>query len=120
MGYSGFDAFTIDSTWVDQNGNFKLTFGKEDFGMGYLIVADGKSFVVILTSISSAFATRMLVALMGRYIVSYSIFPSALQTRTRGSFYRSYSEKGVFIQWWGKCLEVPNIILNFEAKLINS
>lgn len=48
MGYTGFKTYTIDSTWADKNGSFKLGFGKEDFGMGYLIAADGKSFVVLL------------------------------------------------------------------------
>src|SRR5690606_18690404 len=48
IGYKGFDTYIIDSEQVNQSGEFTLSFSKEDYGMGYLLSEDEKSFVVIL------------------------------------------------------------------------
>lgn len=49
IGYSGFNTYTIDSTQANDKGKFVLSFDKEDFGVGYLLAEDGKSFVIILS-----------------------------------------------------------------------
>jgi len=48
VGFNGFDTYAIDSTQANEKGQFQLSFGKEDFGMAYLLSKDNKSFVVIL------------------------------------------------------------------------
>ncbi|MBP7102274.1 MAG: AhpC/TSA family protein [Bacteroidales bacterium] len=48
VGFNGFDTYVIDSTQANDKGKFSLSFGKEDFGMGYLLSENNKSFVVIL------------------------------------------------------------------------
>jgi thiol-disulfide isomerase/thioredoxin len=47
-GFNGFDTYAIDSVKVNKMGEFQLSFGKKDYGMGYLLSEDDKSFVVIL------------------------------------------------------------------------
>lgn len=49
VGFKGFDTFVIDSTKANEKGQFQLSYGTEDFGMGYLLSEDDKSFVVILS-----------------------------------------------------------------------
>lgn len=48
IGFNGFDTYTIDSTQANEKGEFNLKFIKNDYGIGYLLSADNKSFVVIL------------------------------------------------------------------------
>mgnify|MGYP001434269030 CR=1 FL=1 len=48
VGFNGFDTYVIDSTEANDKGKFSLSFGKEDFGMGYLLSGNNKSIVVIL------------------------------------------------------------------------
>lgn len=48
VGFNGFDTYVIDSTQANDKGKFSLSFGKENFGMGYLLSENNKSFVVIL------------------------------------------------------------------------
>jgi len=48
MGYHGFENYMVDSAKADEYGRFELVFGATDYGMGSLLAADGKSFVVIL------------------------------------------------------------------------
>ena len=36
LGYSGFNAYAIDSIQANKKGEFQLSFGQEDFGMGYV------------------------------------------------------------------------------------
>lgn len=48
-GFNGFDTYAIDSVKVNEKGEFQLSFGKEDYGMAYLLSEDDKSFVVILS-----------------------------------------------------------------------
>lgn len=48
IGFNGFDTYIIDSTLSNDKGEFILSFDKEDFGMGYLLSRNFKSFVVIL------------------------------------------------------------------------
>lgn len=49
VGFNGFDTYTIDNTKADENGVFSLKYSKNDYGMGYLLAEDNKSFIVILT-----------------------------------------------------------------------
>lgn len=49
VGYNGFETYAIDSTQANDNGEFSLSFDKDDFGMGYLLSENNKSFVVILS-----------------------------------------------------------------------
>ena len=48
VGFNGFKTYSIDSTQTNEKGEYQLSFGKEDYGMGYLLSEDDKSFVVIL------------------------------------------------------------------------
>lgn len=50
VGFDGFNTYTIDSVRVNAKGNFRVTFGKIDYGMGYLEAEDGNSFIVILAA----------------------------------------------------------------------
>ncbi|GAA3624858.1 TlpA disulfide reductase family protein [Flavivirga aquimarina] len=49
VGFNGFDTYAIDSTQADEKGRFNLKFSKNDYGMGYLLLQDNKSFVIILS-----------------------------------------------------------------------
>ncbi len=49
VGFKGFDIYVIDNTQADENGRFSLKFSNNDYGMGYLLSEDNKSFVVILS-----------------------------------------------------------------------
>jgi thiol-disulfide isomerase/thioredoxin len=48
VGYNGSDIYTIDSTQTNKKNEFSLEFSYNDYGMGYLLSEDDKSFVVIL------------------------------------------------------------------------
>lgn len=48
VGFNGFDSYAIDSTQANNKGAFSLKFSNNDYGMGYLMSEDNKSFVVIL------------------------------------------------------------------------
>lgn len=48
VGFNGFDTYAIDSTQTNGKGEFSLKFSENDYGMGYLLSEDNKSFVVIL------------------------------------------------------------------------
>lgn len=47
-GFVGFNPYAIDSVRADGRGQFTLSFGERDYGMGYLAADDGKPFLVIL------------------------------------------------------------------------
>lgn len=47
-GFKGFETYTIDSIRVNPKGNFTLSFGSKDYGMGYLTAEDNKAYFVIL------------------------------------------------------------------------
>ena len=47
-GFDGFNTYVIDSTNASSKGNFTLSFGKNDYGMGYLVAEDNNPFIVIL------------------------------------------------------------------------
>jgi len=47
-GFDGFNTYVIDSMKASPNGNFILSYSKNDYGMGYLIAEENKSFIVIL------------------------------------------------------------------------
>jgi thiol-disulfide isomerase/thioredoxin len=48
-GFDGLKTYPISSASTDEKGNFKLTYSKIDYGVGYLISADEKPLFVILS-----------------------------------------------------------------------
>jgi thiol-disulfide isomerase/thioredoxin len=48
-GFVGLKTYTISSTTLDEKGNFKLSYSKADFGVGYLMSSDNKPLFVILS-----------------------------------------------------------------------
>jgi thiol-disulfide isomerase/thioredoxin len=48
-GFNGLKTYSISSTTIDEMGSFTLTYAKEDPGVGYLMVTDGKPLFVILS-----------------------------------------------------------------------
>lgn len=48
-GFNGLKTYPISSTTIDEKGNFKLSYSKADYGVGYLISADEKPMFVILS-----------------------------------------------------------------------
>jgi thiol-disulfide isomerase/thioredoxin len=48
-GFNGLKTYPISSTTIDPDGNFKLSYTKTDYGVGYLISADDKPLFVILS-----------------------------------------------------------------------
>lgn len=49
-GFEGFNTYKVDSVLANDKGVFNLSFGKKDYGMGYLSAADNKPFFVIFSS----------------------------------------------------------------------
>ena len=48
-GFNGLQTYVIATTSIDANGNFKLAFSKDDYGMGYLKSTDNKPLIVVLS-----------------------------------------------------------------------
>jgi len=48
-GFNGIKTYPISSSKIDQEGNFKLTYSKADYGVGYLMSADEKPLFIILS-----------------------------------------------------------------------
>jgi thiol-disulfide isomerase/thioredoxin len=48
-GFNGLNSYPISSASSDEKGNFKLTYAKSDYGVGYLIADDKKPLFVILS-----------------------------------------------------------------------
>ena len=48
-GFNGLKTYSISSTTIDENGNFKLNYSKADYGVGYLMSNDKKPLFVILS-----------------------------------------------------------------------
>lgn len=48
-GFKGIKSYPIDSTKIDENGNFTLSYSKADYGVGYLLSSDDKPLIVILS-----------------------------------------------------------------------
>ena len=48
-GFNGLKTYPITSSTIDEKGNFKLTYSKADYGVGYLMSADEKPLFVILS-----------------------------------------------------------------------
>jgi thiol-disulfide isomerase/thioredoxin len=48
-GFNGLKTYPISFTNIDEKGNFKLTYSKSDYGVGYLMSADEKPLLVILS-----------------------------------------------------------------------
>ncbi len=48
VGFNGFITYTIDSVRANEKGNFNLKYSKNDYGMGYLMAENGKTFIIIL------------------------------------------------------------------------
>lgn len=49
-GFNGLTTYSISTSIIDKKGNFKLTYSKADYGVGYLMSADEKPLFVILSS----------------------------------------------------------------------
>lgn len=47
-GFKGMNNYLVASTVTDGNGNFKLAYSKENYGIAYLISTDNKPFIVVL------------------------------------------------------------------------
>ena len=50
LGFQDFGIYTIDSTMVSKQGNFKLSYSNKDQGMGYLSAADNEAYFVVLAN----------------------------------------------------------------------
>lgn len=48
-GFSGLKTYSISTATIDEKGNFKLSYSKEDYGVAYLISSDKKPLFVLLT-----------------------------------------------------------------------
>ena len=48
-GFNGLQTYTIATTKIDANGNFKLAYASTDLGMGYLKSTDNKPLLVVLS-----------------------------------------------------------------------
>ncbi len=48
-GFNGLKTYPISNATIDEKGNFKLTYSKADYGVGYLMSADEKPLFVILS-----------------------------------------------------------------------
>ena len=48
-GFNGLETYPIDSTTIDDKGNFKLHYSRSDHGVAFLTSADDKPFIVILS-----------------------------------------------------------------------
>lgn len=48
-GFNGLKTYPISSSTIDEKGNFKLTYSKTDYGVGYVMSADDKPLFVILS-----------------------------------------------------------------------
>jgi hypothetical protein len=48
-GFDGLKTYPISNTSLDEKGNFKLTYSKADYDIGYLKLADDKLLFVILS-----------------------------------------------------------------------
>jgi thiol-disulfide isomerase/thioredoxin len=48
IGFKGLDSYLIDSTGIQKNGSFQLSFKSGDYGMGLLLVPNLKPFSVVL------------------------------------------------------------------------
>ena len=48
IGYKGFETYVVDSTRIQENGAFQLSYKKEDYGMGFLQVPNQKTFQLAL------------------------------------------------------------------------
>jgi thiol-disulfide isomerase/thioredoxin len=49
-GFECFDTYPIDSSTTDGNGNFKLGFTANDFGLGYIMPKNNKPFIIVLAN----------------------------------------------------------------------
>jgi thiol-disulfide isomerase/thioredoxin len=48
-GFNGFSTYTISNTTIDEKGDFKLSYSTLDYGVGYLMSADQKPLIIILS-----------------------------------------------------------------------
>lgn len=49
VGFKGFDTYIIDSIRANEKGMFNLSYSEKNYGMGYLLSSDNKSFFVVLS-----------------------------------------------------------------------
>ena len=48
-GFNGIKTYPVSTSKIDEKGNFKLSYSKVDYGVGYLMSADKKPLFVILS-----------------------------------------------------------------------
>lgn len=48
LGFEGMQVYLIDETQIDQNGDFKLDYNEEDYGMGYLNISEKENHILVL------------------------------------------------------------------------
>jgi thiol-disulfide isomerase/thioredoxin len=48
-GYKGFQTYVIDSSQINEEGNFVLNYTADDYGMGYLVSGDKEPYMVVLS-----------------------------------------------------------------------
>ena len=48
VGFNGLGIYNIDSTQINEQGDFSLQFSNTDLGMGYIAAADNKPYFVVL------------------------------------------------------------------------
>jgi thiol-disulfide isomerase/thioredoxin len=68
-GFNGLNSYPISSANLDEKGNFKLTYAKSDYGVGYLIAEDKKPLFVILSAEDTEIAGDALSALETIHII---------------------------------------------------
>jgi thiol-disulfide isomerase/thioredoxin len=68
-GFNGLNSYPISSANLDEKGNFKLTYAKSDYGVGYLIGEDKKPLFVILSGEDTEIAGDALSALETIHII---------------------------------------------------
>jgi hypothetical protein len=50
IGFEGFGIYTIDSTNISEQGDFKLNYADKNRGMGYLAAEDNKAYFLVLAN----------------------------------------------------------------------
>ncbi len=48
-GFNGLETYVIDSARTNEKGTFRLKYSPKDYGMGYLVAAENKPFIVVLS-----------------------------------------------------------------------
>lgn len=97
--FNGFKTYQVSSATTDEKGNFKLSYSKSDYGLGYLISADNKPFFVILSGEDIALKgeslslTESLKTLKGKENMSFSLYAAEHPRREQALSAWKYLEK---------------------------